>query len=165
MVIWFSRNMFFSYYEIAWFAPIEVYHSYILITLHSHDKVTCLLSYLLLCVGRNYILEMPCWKTYAVSRKDIEDSRPVATSEVTPFHHWLRWWCWLLQAKGKRVRIERSREEKLNVLMDDVGELKNAISDMLTLNKEARIPLGLHRLLHDTLKCKICLSVPMTPPQ
>ena len=55
-------------------------------------------------------------------------------------------------------------EKKLNVLIDDVGELKNAISDMLTLNKEARIPLGLHRLLRDTLKCKICLSVPMTPP-
>ena len=48
--------------------------------------------------------------------------------------------------------------------MNDVGELKNAIRDMLTLNKEARIPLGVHRLLYDMLKCKICLSVPMTPP-
>ena len=42
--------------------------------------------------------------------------------------------------------------------MNDVGELKNAIRDMLTLNKEARIPLGVHRLLYDMLKCKICLS-------
>ena len=55
-------------------------------------------------------------------------------------------------------------EKKLTVLMNDVDELKNAISDMLTLNKEARIPLGLHWLLCYTLKCKICLSVPMTPP-
>ena len=36
------------------------------------------------------------------------------------------------------------------MLMNDVGELKNAISDMLMLNKETRIPLGLHRLLRDT---------------
>ena len=52
-------------------------------------------------------------------------------------------------------------EKKLNVLIDDVGELKNAISDMLTLNKEARIPLGLHRLTCLSAKS---LSVPMTPP-
>ena len=55
-------------------------------------------------------------------------------------------------------------EKKLNVLMDDVGELKNAISDMLTLSKDARIPLGLHRLLRDALKYKYRLLVPVTPP-
>ena len=48
--------------------------------------------------------------------------------------------------------------------MDDVGELKNAISDMLTLSKDARIPLGLHRLLRDALKYKYHLLVPVTPP-
>lgn len=55
-------------------------------------------------------------------------------------------------------------EKKLNMLMCDVGELKSAVSDILTLSKETKIPLGLHRMLCDTLKCKICPSVPMTPP-
>ena len=104
----------------------------------------------------------PRRKTYAVSRQDIEDISQVSRKR----HHSIidsdddADFC---KPKPKESGYN-ILEKKLNVLIDDVGELKNAISDMLTLNKEARIPLGLHRLLRDTLKCKICLSVPMTPP-
>ena len=48
--------------------------------------------------------------------------------------------------------------------MCDVGELKNTVSDILTLSRETKVPLGLHRLIRDTFKCKICLTVLMTPP-
>ena len=74
----------------------------------------------------------PHQKTSAVSRKDIEDSRPVSrkrqhsiidSDEDDDF------------CKPKPKESGYSvLEKKLNVLMNDVGELKNAISDMLMLN-------------------------------
>ena len=84
----------------------------------------------------------PRRKAYAVSRKDIEDSRPVSQKR----HHSI------IDSDDDADFCKPKPKEsgysvlgkKLNVLIDDVGELKNAISDMLTLNKEARIPLGLH---------------------
>lgn len=44
--------------------------------------------------------------------------------------------------------------EKLNMLMCDVGELKSAVSDILTLSKETKILIGLHRMLRDTPSAK-----------
>ena len=95
----------------------------------------------------------PCRKTYAVSRKDIEDSRTVS---------WKRQHSIIKSDEDDDFCKPKPKEsgysvleKKLNVLMNDVGKFKNAISDMLMLNKKARIPLPLHRLLRDTLKCKI----------
>ena len=75
----------------------------------------------------------PHQKTYAVSRKDKEDSRPVSrkrqysiidSDEDDDF------------CKPKPKESGYSvLEKKLTVLMNDVGKFKNAISDMLTLNK------------------------------
>ena len=103
----------------------------------------------------------PRRKTYAVSRKDIEDSKPVSRKR----HHSI-----IIDSDEDddfckpKLKESRNVEKKLNMLMCDVGELKSAVSDILTLSKETKIPLGLHRMLCDTLKCKICPSVPMTPP-
>ena len=101
----------------------------------------------------------PRRKTYAVSRKDIEDSKPVSRKR----HHSI-----IIDSDEDddfcKPKLTRNVEKKLNMLMCDVGELKSAVSDILTLSKETKIPLGLHQMLRDTLKCKICLSVPMTPP-
>lgn len=103
----------------------------------------------------------PRRKTYAVSRKDIEDSKPVSRKR----HHSI-----IIDSDEDddfckpKLKESGNVEKKLNMLMCDVGELKSAVSDILTLSKETKIPLGLHWMLRDTLKCKICLSVPMTPP-
>ena len=121
-------------------------------TSQHHSEITCLYIYFCVLVGITF------WrclteKHNTVSRKDIEDSRPVSpkrqhstidSDEDDNF----------CKPKPKEPGYS-VLEKKLNVLMNDVGKFKNAISDMLMLNKKARIPLPLHRLLRDTLKCKI----------
>jgi len=84
----------------------------------------------------------PRRKTYAVSRKGIEDSKPVSRKR----HHSI-----IIDSDEDddfckpKLKESGNVEKKLNMLMCDVGELKSAVSDILTLSKETKIPLELHR--------------------
>ena len=60
----------------------------------------------------------------------------------------------------KRKFNEKSLEE----LTDDVAFIKDTLTDMMTLNAESKLPMGLKRMLRDTFKCHICHSIPAKPP-
>ncbi len=39
-----------------------------------------------------------------------------------------------------------------------------SVDAIFTLTKDSKIPLGLQRVLMDTIKCTICMAVPIRPP-
>ena len=49
-------------------------------------------------------------------------------------------------------------------MKEDIDTVKDAIQEILHLNSRAKLPIGLQRVLRDVFQCKICLSVPITPP-
>ena len=63
-------------------------------------------------------------------------------------------------AHKKRKVAEKGFEE----LSEDVRFIKDTLMDMMTLNAESKLPMGLKRMLRDTFKCHICHSIPAKPP-
>ena len=60
---------------------------------------------------------------------------------------------------------KRSRtEEKLDILLENVDNIKDTLGDVMSLTKDTQIPLGLKRLLRDTFQCYICRAIPIRPP-
>ena len=54
-------------------------------------------------------------------------------------------------------------EKKLDLILGDVGVIKDTLTDMVSLTKDTKVPLGLNHLLQDTLQCCICHIVPIRP--
>ncbi len=52
---------------------------------------------------------------------------------------------------------------KLDLLMDEVSHIKDSITDIVGLNEQSNLPIGMRKLLKDAFQCKICHSS-MTPP-
>ena len=48
--------------------------------------------------------------------------------------------------------------------MKDIGNIKDSLLDMFSLNEKSHIPLGLRRVIRDTFQCTICRQVPIHPP-
>ena len=94
---------------------------------------------------------------YAVSQKDIRDSTPISS-----WKHSL-----ILDSDEEdfepRSKKER-KEEKLNMILSEVGGIKEALGEMMTLSANSSIPMGLKRILRETFKCHICHTVPINPP-
>ena len=55
--------------------------------------------------------------------------------------------------------------EQLEETVKSINDLKTDVSQILQVNKDMTIPLGLYSALSDVLKCKICHTVPMMPPK
>ena len=53
---------------------------------------------------------------------------------------------------------------KVEEMKEDRDTVKDAVQEILHLNSKAKLPIGLQRVLRDMFQCKICLSVPITPP-
>jgi len=49
-------------------------------------------------------------------------------------------------------------------LKDSVATLKDDISKLVDVNSTMVMPLGLGKSISDLMKCKICHSMPMSPP-
>ena len=60
----------------------------------------------------------------------------------------------------KRLRTEN----KLDLVLDSMDSIKETLSDVMSLTKDTRIPIGLKRLMRDAFKCNICQSIPVRPP-
>ena len=60
----------------------------------------------------------------------------------------------------KRLRTEN----KLDIVLDTMDAIKETLSDVMSLTKDTRIPVGLKRLMRDAFKCNICHTVPVRPP-
>ena len=93
---------------------------------------------------------------YAVSQKDIRYSTPISG-----------WKCSLIDSDEEdfepRSKKER-KEEKLDMILNEVGGIKEALGEMMTLSADSSIPMGLKRILRETFKCHICHTVPINPP-
>lgn len=55
-------------------------------------------------------------------------------------------------------------DNKLNFVLSDLEGVKTVVEDIMAVTKNSTIPLGLKKILHETLKCRICLSAPIVPP-
>ena len=55
-------------------------------------------------------------------------------------------------------------ESKVNEGREDIDTIKEAIQDIMHLNRQSKLPLGIVRLLRDAFQCKICLEIPVKPP-
>ena len=53
---------------------------------------------------------------------------------------------------------------KVEEVKEDVDTVKDAVQEILHLNSRVKLPVRLQCVLHDVFQCKICLSVPITPP-
>ena len=93
---------------------------------------------------------------YAVSQKDIRYS--------TPISGWKRS---LIDSDEEdfepRSKKER-KEEKLDMILNEVGGIKEALGEMMTLSADSSIPMGLKCILRETFKCHICHTVLINPP-
>ena len=56
------------------------------------------------------------------------------------------------------------KEEKLDVILSEVGGIKEALGEMMTLSADSSIPMGLKHILRETFKCRVCHTVPIQPP-
>ena len=99
----------------------------------------------------------PRRKLYAVPASDVTGSickkRPIVLdSDDDDFEQ--------SSSSKKRSRTER----KLEMLLDDVGTVKEALTDIMSLTRDSRMPLGLKQILRDNFQCFICHVVPIRPP-
>ena len=60
--------------------------------------------------------------------------------------------------------MKKKSRQKLDLLLNEVGNIRETLDDMMTLTEDTRVPMGLKRILRDTFKCHICHSVPIKPP-
>ena len=66
---------------------------------------------------------------------------------------------------GKKTKVtSNNSDEKLQLIIDEVMSTRDLITEMMTLNDDTDMPLGLRRVLHDTFKCSICHAFPIKPP-
>ncbi len=94
---------------------------------------------------------------YAVREKDINPS--------TPHSSWSRSNLLDSDEEDFEPRSKKGRkEDKLETILDEVGSLKATLGEMMTLNEDSKVPLGLKRVLRETFKCRICHTVPIKPP-
>ena len=63
----------------------------------------------------------------------------------------------------KRARMT-TVENKLDLALCDLKNVKSVVDDIMSVTKDSPIPLGLKKILRDTLTCRICLSAPIVPP-
>lgn len=59
---------------------------------------------------------------------------------------------------------KQKTDDKLEILLSDVGSIKDSLTDIFSLDENSHIPLGLKRVIRDTFKCAICHHVPIHPP-
>ena len=52
----------------------------------------------------------------------------------------------------------------MQILLSEVGNIKDSLLDMFSLTENSHIPLGLKRVIRDTFQCTICRQVPIHPP-
>ena len=96
----------------------------------------------------------PRRKYYAVLRKDLSSdpsSNNVIISDSEDD----------FEPRKKRARKD---DKPLQIIQQDISEIKEQITDFMSLSTDLKIPLALRRIVRDTFKCRICHRVPIKPP-
>ena len=65
---------------------------------------------------------------------------------------------------GSAKKQMPTKHTKLDHLMQDVKELKEAVKSALHVSQDTPIPLGLKLAVRDAFKCSISLTSPIKPP-
>jgi len=75
------------------------------------------------------------------------------------------------RAKTRDDTDEHLKKRKLDMMTEDMLEIKDIVeslqadvSKLLQVNSSMVLPLGLSRSISELIKCKICHSMPMSPP-
>ena len=113
---------------------------------------TCCLC-LLTCIGINF-WKSPNRKLYAVARKEVHHTTVKRKCDEDSDD---------AESNTKRANMTIV-ENKLNFVLSDLEGVKSVVDDIMSVTKDSTIPLGLKKILRDTLKCRICLSAPIVPP-
>ena len=58
---------------------------------------------------------------------------------------------------------KKSQDMKIEALIDEVGALKQSISEITSLTKDSKIPIALKKLLNDSFTCSICHGIARAP--
>ena len=53
---------------------------------------------------------------------------------------------------------------KIEKVAREVGSLKSLLTDVVTITKEMKVPLGLMNMMRSNFKCQICHRIPLCPP-
>ena len=69
-----------------------------------------------------------------------------------------------LESEKPRKKKQRCDDKVLQRLSDEVACIRDMMADIMSLNANTNLPIGLRRVLQDTFKCQICHSVPVRPP-
>ena len=56
------------------------------------------------------------------------------------------------------------KEEKLDLLISEVGSIQKTIGDMFSLTEHSPIPLGLKQIIRESFQYIICHRIPLCPP-
>lgn len=62
-----------------------------------------------------------------------------------------------------KKRVWNQIDSKLDMIMSDMTEIKEAFDETMMLSKDSNIPPGLRKSLRETFRCRICLQS-ITPP-
>lgn len=62
--------------------------------------------------------------------------------------------------------VPKNKKAKLDFeqVMSQLHEMKGMISDILQVNQEVSLPIGVVKLVRDAFMCKICHETPIKPP-
>ena len=64
--------------------------------------------------------------------------------------------------KHKKVRFVTSTD--FEQLKSQVDEMKGMINDIVLVNQDVSLPVGIVKLVRDAFLCKICHEAPIKPP-
>lgn len=53
---------------------------------------------------------------------------------------------------------------KIEKVAREVDSLKSLVTDVVTITKEMKVPLGLMNMMRSNFKCQICHCIPLCPP-
>lgn len=65
-------------------------------------------------------------------------------------------------SKNKKAKLVTSTD--FEQLVSQLDEMKRMINDILQVNQEVSLPIGLVKLVRDAFMCKICHETPIKPP-
>lgn len=107
----------------------------------------------------------PSWKLYVIPSKNYIEQHSEITGEK-------RIWTTVQVSESEEIedvgstskkQVWNQIDSKLDMIMSDMTEIKEAFDESMMLSKNSNIPSGLCKSLHETFRCRICLQS-ITPP-
>lgn len=102
----------------------------------------------------------PRRKIFAVSQRDLRDinkaSRKSAVADLDSSDE-------ESDFANSSLPKKQKLEKRIDEIGEDVLEIKETITEMLSLTPNTKLPMGFQRLVRDAFKCQMCHSIPNPP--